>query len=113
VITLLLLIGIFLGLLVVLFVVVRHRHHLQEIEQRLDHAPVDNEEHLKAVMERENAATRAHVSSAVDAIQNDTKLTKQRMYDFVDEQRRDNSEFRGQLTIQKTRLKWVMGEIDL
>ncbi len=109
----LLLIGIILILLAVLLFVIYHRKHLRTIEERLDANPVDNEQHLKDVMRAENAATRSHLSHVVDSIRNDTKFTKERMTDFIADQKRDNHEFRGQLTIQKTRLKWVMSEIDV
>lgn len=98
--------------LLLLVLVLLHRRRLNQISDRLAEGATDNGETLKGVVERENDATRLHVSHAVDAIRHDTEMTKIRITTFVEDQARDNKEFRGQLTVHKTRLQWVIGVVD-
>ena len=100
-----------LVLLLLVFVLL-HRRRLNQISDRLAEGATDNGETLKGVVERENQATRLHVSHAVDGVRHDTETTKIRITAFVEEQARDNKEFRGQLTVHKTRLQWIIGVVD-
>ena len=107
------LLGLTLGVAILLLVLaLLHRRRLNQISDRLAEGATDNGETLKGVVERQNDATRLHVSHAVDAIRHDTEMTKMRITAFVEEQARDNKEFRGQLTVHKTRLQWVIGVVD-
>jgi hypothetical protein len=106
--------SLILGLVLLLIVLaVLHRRRLNQISDQLAEGAVDNGETLKGVVERENGATRKHVSGAVDAIRNDTKLTKQRVYDLAEQQTKYSSETRGQLTSIKDRVAWNIKAIDV
>jgi len=98
--------------LLLLILVLRHRRRLNQISDRLAEGATDNGETLKQVVTDQNDATRRHVSHAVDAIRHDAEMTKIRITNFVEEQARDNKEFRGQLTVHKTRLQWLIGVVD-
>jgi len=101
--------GLILGLVLLLVVLTLvHRRRLNQISDRLAEGAVDNGETLKGVVERENDATRKHVSGAVDAIRQDTKNTKQTIYDFVERQTMDTNEFRGQMTGVKDRVQHLI-----
>lgn len=97
-------------LLVILALV--HRRELRKISERLAEGAVDNSETLKDVVEREGAATRKHLSGAVDAIRSDTKFTKDRMVDFADRQMADANEQRGQMGALRERLRSVVNVTD-
>jgi hypothetical protein len=102
-------------LLLVVFAILHRRHvsrRLNQISDQLAEGAVDNGETLKGVVKFENDATRRHVSHAVDAIAHNTEMTKLRLTDFTEQQTRDASEFRGQLTVQKSRLQWLIGVVD-
>lgn len=102
-----------LGLVLLLIVLmVLHRRHLHQISDRLAEGATDNGETLKGVVTAQGDATRKHVSHAVDTISHHTETTKLRITDFIEQQTRDASEFRGQLTVHKTRLQWIIGVID-
>lgn len=98
--------------LVLLVFTIRHRRRLNQISDQLAEGAVDNGETLKGVVERENAATRTHVSGAVDAIRNDTKFAKQRIMDLSDQQTADANEHRGQMTALRERLRSVVEVTD-
>jgi hypothetical protein len=103
------------GLVLVLLLVVLallHRRRLNQISDRLAEGAVDNGETLKDVVERENAATRKHVSHAVDGIRNDTKFTKHRITDLADRQSADGNETRGQIGALRERLRTVVSVTD-
>ena len=105
--------SITLVLVLLLFVVMfLHRRRLNQISDRLAEGATDNGETLKQVVTDQSDATRRHVSHAVDAIRHDAEMTKIRITNFVEEQARDNKEFRGQLTVHKTRLQWIIGVVD-
>lgn len=99
-------------MLATLAFVVLHRRHLNQISDRLMEGAVDDGETLKHVVERQGDATRLHVSQAVDAIQHNTEVTKSRVTDFIEQQTRDAKEFRGQLTVHKTRIQWLVGVVE-
>lgn len=105
-----LLVSILVGLAVVLFLLIRH---IRSLAERLDRVPVNNEELLKDVVRDENAATRLHVSLAVDGIKNDSEITKLRISDYIDREHIDADEIRGQLTVVKARLQSVILSIDV
>lgn len=99
-------------LLLLLVLTILHRRRLNQISDQLAEGAVDNGETLKGVVVRENDATRKHVSGAVDAIRQDTKNTKQTMYDFVERQTMDSNEFRGQMTGVKDRVQHLIKVAD-
>jgi hypothetical protein len=105
--------SLILGLVLLLvFLAVLHRRRLNQISDQLAEGAVDNGETLKGVVERENAATRKHVSGAVDAIRHDTKFAKDRIVDFTDRQIADGNEMRGQMTALRERLRAVVQVTD-
>lgn len=99
-------------MLALLVLSILQRRRLNVISDRLAEGAVDNGETLKGVVERENAATRKHVSGAVDAIRHDTKFAKDRMVDFADRQTADANEMRGQMTALRERLRAVVHVTD-
>jgi len=107
-----LLVSILVGLVLALLLLISHRFHLRAIAARLDRVPVSQEEMLKDVVRQENAATRLHVSQAVDGIKHDTDATKIRLTDFIDREQRDAGEIRGQMTVVKARLQSVIFAMD-
>jgi hypothetical protein len=109
--------GLTLGVLLLLLVfAIWHRWHLHrrldQISDQLAEGAVDNGETLKGVVKAENDATRRHVSGAVDAMRSDTKNTKQTIYDFVELQKIESNEFRGQLTGVKDRVQHLIKVAD-
>lgn len=106
-------VAILMVVLAILVLAVLHRRRLNQVSDQLAEGAVDNGETLKGVVERENNATRKHVSGAVDAIRNDTKLTKGRVYDLADKQTIDANEFRGQITSLKDRIQWLIKVLDV
>ena len=109
-------IGLSVAILVIaiaiLVLAVLHRRRLNQVSDQLAEGAVDNGETLKGVVEKQGDATRKHVSNAVDAMRSDTKLTKQRLYDFVDQQTKDSNEHRGQLTGIKERVQHLIKVAD-
>jgi C4-dicarboxylate-specific signal transduction histidine kinase len=98
--------------LLLLVLAILHRRRLNQVSDQLAEGAVDNGETLKGVVERENDATRKHVSGAVDAMRHDTKSTKQTLYDFVDRQTTDSNEFRGQIRSIKDRVQHLITVAD-
>ena len=93
-------IGVGLTLLVALLMlalILRHRKKLQEISDQLAEGAVDDGKTLKRVVQEENAATRLHVSHAVDGVRHDTENIKIRVTEFIAQQTHSANEFRGQL----------------
>ncbi len=108
-------IGVGLTLLVALLMlalILRHRKKLQEISDQLAEGAVDDGKTLKRVVQEENAATRLHVSHAVDGVRHDTENIKIRVTEFIAQQTHSANEFRGQLTTHKSRLQWIIGVLD-
>ena len=91
---------------------IHHRHRLQSLSDQLAEGAVDNGETLKGVVEEQGAATRRHVSHAIDVVAHNSEMTKRTVREFVEQQTRDAKEFRGQLTVQKTRIQWLIGVLD-
>jgi hypothetical protein len=99
--------------LAILVLAILHRRRLNQVSDQLAEGAVDNGETLKGVVKFENDATRRHVSGAVDAVRQDTKNTKQTLYDYVERQTMDSNEFRGQMTGIKERVQHLIRIGDL
>jgi hypothetical protein len=106
-------IGLLVGLvLFLILLVLLHRRRLNQISDQLSEGAVDNGETLKHVVERENAATREHVSLAVDSVRSDTKFAKERIIAMNDRQKLDANEIRGQIRALRERFRVVVEVTD-